>query len=203
MLTSILIFQHRPPEILSDLWSHIGLYLEAHLEDPLRCAEWCMDVGLMKSAMECRRHRTPRTLRLRPDHGSPAWFCRRCNDRKSATVGTIFEDHNIPISQVLLPAMSFAHKYTYRQTRHACIVSRGETPLTDRTIAHWFGLFRDCVVDSATSLSGEGGLIGGTGVTVQIEEALIGRRKFQRRRIVPGTWVIRMIASTGDMRLET
>lgn len=35
---------------------------------------------------------------------------------------------------------------------------------------------------------------------VQIEEALIGRRKYQKGRVVQGTWVLGMIAENGSVR---
>jgi len=57
-------------------------------------------------------------------------------------------------------------------------------------------------VDVAEHFEGQSGPIGGPGCIVQVDEALIGRRKYNRGRIVEGTWVLGMIASDGQVRLE-
>lgn len=73
---------------------------------------------------------------------------------------------------------------------------------SDETIAHWFAIFRDRIVDAAEHMQLQGPRIGGPGPVVQIDEALIGRRKYNRGRVVEGTWVVGMIAQDGQLRLE-
>lgn len=48
----------------------------------------------------------------------------------------------------------------------------------------------------------EQGTIGGPGQIVQIDEALIGRRKYNRGRVTRGTWVLGMISDDGNVRFE-
>ena len=56
----------------------------------------------------------------------------------------------------------------------------------------------NAVADPETGL----GLIGGLGTIVQVDEALIGRRKWHRARRMPGLWVLGMIDASGELRLE-
>ena len=44
--------------------------------------------------------------------------------------------------------------------------------------------------------------IGGVGVIVQIDEALVGKRKYHRGRVVPELWVVGMIDSNDNVRFE-
>ena len=49
----------------------------------------------------------------------------------------------------------------------------------------------------------ERGKIGGPGIIVQIDEAQIGRHKYNRGRVPDEVWVFGMIASDGRLRLQT
>ena len=149
----------------------------------------------------CWRHRIDRELVTRGDR-HPVWWCPGCRDRKSACEDTIFEDANLTIGQILALAFSWAHGLSYEATRSNLIMERGQTGPTNRTIAHWFDLFRDRIIDVADHLQLATGQIGGPGCIVQIDEALIGRRKYNRGRVVEGTWVLGMVASDGRLRLE-
>ena len=58
------------------------------------------------------------------------------------------------------------------------------------------------VIATAVELQLNGPLLGGDRVVVQVDEALIGRRKYNRGRLVQGTWVVWMIDEPGNIRLE-
>ena len=45
-------------------------------------------------------------------------------------------------------------------------------------------------------------MIGGPGRVVQVDEALIGRRKYHRGRAIEGTWVFGMVDDQGAVRME-
>lgn len=187
---------------LTGIWSQIRLYREAQLDDVEACFQWCSRVCLVSPAVQCRRHRMPRTLAVRADRQFPMWYCARCRDRVSSTAGTIFEDCRLPIGQALVLVWCYSHGSSYEEARTACVFRSGEDGPTDRTISNWYGYLRDRMIDSVELLREVGGRIGGPGVIVQIDEALIGRRKYNRGRIVAGTWVCGMIAADGQVRLE-
>lgn len=192
----------RIPPPLQFRWGPIRLFREAHVEDDLLCAEWCLQLGLIKPST-CRSHRIPRTLVKRDDR-HPEWYCPRCRERKSAVEGTIFEDTNLSIGQILLLAYCWSHGLTYEETRSVLIMERHQEGPSDRTIAKWFSVFRDRIIDAAEELETRGShsRIGGPGTVVQIDEALIGRRKYNRGRVIEGTWVVGMVAEDGQLRLR-
>lgn len=116
--------------------------------------------------------------------------------------GSVFEGSRLPVSKVLMLALCYAYRETYENSRRACLFSAGETGPTNQTIARWFEFFRELVAATVPKWPSERGKIGGKGVVVQVDEALIGRRKYNRGRAIPGTWVLGMIDSNGQVRME-
>lgn len=188
-------------DLLGGNWGPVRLFREAKLDDPVQCINWCIETGLMRPQKECRYHRESRNLRLH--NGTYHWRCRRCDNMIAVTVGSIFEESRLPFGKVLMLAYSFSIGSYYDEARSACIFDRSDQPIADSTIARWFELFRDCIVSAARDLaSNQGSQIGGPGVVVQVDEALIGRRKYNRGRAMEGTWVVGMIDSTGALHFE-
>lgn len=161
-----------------------------------------MDVGLLRANVMCGRHRQPRQLCFRDDRSSATWFCGKCKDHIAVSRGSIFEDANLPIGKVLMLALCFSRSYTYEESQVSCIFTVDEVRPARTTVAHWFAIFRDRLIDHVTEMVDAGGQIGGPGNIVQIDEALIGRRKYNRGRVVQGTWVLGMVDSHGEVRLE-
>lgn len=102
------------------------------------------------------------------------------------------------ISRILLIALGFTNGLSYNSTRLNCVLALGEMWLTNRTVAHWFDIFRDRVVDAAADLRGGEGQIGGPGSIVRVDEALIGRRKYNWGRVVQGICALGMISDDGQ-----
>lgn len=177
------------------------LFREAKLDQPVECINWCIETGLLRHQPECRQHRVLRTLRL--NRGSYFWRCRQCHDVITVTAGSIFEGGKLPFGKVLMLAYSFSKASYYDEARSACIFDRSDLPLADLTIARWFELFRDCIISAARDLASNlPSRIGGPGIIVQVDEALIGRRKYNRGRAMEGTWVVGMIDSNGELHIE-
>lgn len=182
-------------------WGPIRLYREASMDNLTHCIEWCMQAGLMFSAMECRRHRCARTLRI-PQDRTGFWYCGGCNERKSIYTGSIFVDAKLPIPHALLLMLGFAHGCNYEEVIRYCIFDGQGTSVSSATVARWYQAFREAVTDHFIQQNQRGSKIGGVERIVQIDEAMIGRRKYNRGRLVEGTWVVGMIDDTGDVRLE-
>ena len=159
-----------------------------------------MRQGLVFANMKCRRHR--RDCELKFWSSRVAWWCTPCHEAKPVFAGSVFADSRLPLAKQLLLTLSFAHYYDYEFATQTCVFSADDRQLSSATIADWYGTFRDVLVDHAHEQVQSGCRIGGPGRIVQVDEALIGRRKYNRGRVVPGTWVVGLVDDQGDMRLE-
>lgn len=195
-------FYMSPPSATrKDIWGPIRLSREARFDDDLACLEWCMNTGLVFSRLECRKHRSARVMRQRQDR-RPSWYCSKCNDYKPIMAHSIFEGSQLPIQKVLMLAYSFARDCDYEDTRANCVMGADDTHLGDHTINDWFSAFREFITADWTQLTMQGPKIGGDRMVAQVDEALIGRRKYNRGRMVEGTWVIGLIDEAGNVRME-
>ena len=78
----------------------------------------------------------------------------------------------------------------------------GDSELSRNTIAHWYEICREACMDWMDARVNDGKM-GGPVSVVEVDEAMIGRRKYNRGRLVQGTWVLGIIdVHTGDLRLE-
>src|SRR5215813_11075282 len=64
-----------------------------------------------------------------------------------------------------------------------------------QSIANFISLFRQVV---ATSLERDDTIIGGEGITVEIDESKFGKRKYNRGHRVEGVWVIGGVERTAN-----
>jgi len=181
-------------------WSQIRLYKEAKLDNELQRQRWCMSRGLVRDQQLCRTHR--RACAIVEREGSLQLYCSRCNKWISCARSSILEDSCLSTGKVVMLAYSYAYMYSYKLARRACVFSDEDEEPSDATVARWYEIFRDRLIDVAPNLTDAEGPIGGPGMIVQVDEALIGRRKYNRGRVVPGTWVLGMIDSSGKLRLE-
>jgi len=128
-----------------------------------------------------------------------AWYCPRCDGREAVFKRSIFEQLKLPLGRALMAIHCFAWGQTYEQTKLACQLTAEQEKLSDHTVGDWFRKLRDRLIDYAAEDAGC--KIGGQGMIVQVDEALIGRRKYNRGRVIEGTWVVGLIDSLGQLRL--
>ena len=92
---------------------------------------------------------------------------------------------------------------SYEQTIYECNIST--TKLSMRTVADWYSYCRETCMVALDSYYSEG-KIGGQGTIVEIDESKVGHRKYNRGRMVEGTWIFGMIErdndQIGSFRLE-
>jgi len=75
-----------------------------------------------------------------------------------------------------------------------------DTTISSDTIARHFSTFREILVEAIGRLNihvNGWNMIGGPDRVVQVDEALIGRQKYHRRRAIEGTWVFGMVDDQG------
>ena len=169
------------------------------------CLNWLREQELIppkeKKCYQCQRDMTHES-----DHGAIGRFRCRINHRNrgpiniSAAKGTWFENVKLPPEQVILLVFAFAHKYDYEETITQCSIRN--TNLSRATVADWSSYCREvcmCALDDKYEAEGR---IGGPGGTVEIDEAKVGKRKFNRGRPREGNWILGMIDREGGYRLE-
>lgn len=191
-----------PNPLLDGYWSEVRLFKEAHLDDAFKCASWMVDVGLLITP-NCRIHRKPRQLAMRSDASVPVFWCGSCRDRVSALTGTIFAEARLPLGKALMLVLSFAHGLSYQDAARACVFQREDSPVANSTVSHYYSLLREILIGSADQIAAGGGpQIGGPGMIVQVDEALVGRRKFNVGRGLRESWIFGMVDEAGQLRME-
>jgi len=157
---------------------------------------FCCELGLIASERSCTRCR--RKLKLSLDHreekSTPVIF--RCTNSKCAMHsyyfslrdGTLFESSKLSIEKVVILANLFVSKITsFQQIQDQCQLS-GETKLSSETISDWLSYFREICLEVVAQKTSK--LIGGPGLTVEVDESKFGKRKYNKGRLVEGQWVV-------------
>lgn len=103
---------------------------------------------------------------------------RKCNNWVSIFKGTFFDRAHLNVPQVA----EFVLLYLSRPPPRMQFIER-EMGLSLRTITDWFSFVREVFRHWALSKSQQ---IGGHGVMVEIDEAKIGKRKYNRCRVLVG-----------------
>ena len=101
--------------------------------------------------------------------------------------------------QVMLLTHCFAVNNTYKQT--ITDASVGNSKLSKTTVSDWFSFCREvCMISMCNKITNS--KIGGPGHIVEIDECKIGRRKYNRGRLVEGNWILGMIdRNTREVRM--
>lgn len=184
----------------SERWSQVSLFREARLDDSIACARWCLEKGLLTQPKMCWKCRKAPTLGHREDRMILFWQCSKCKRQWQVTAGTVFENSKLPLSKALMLVLCYAQGARLESARLACTLCLGDSKPSLSTVCSWFDLLRQRV---ASAMAEDTSKIGGPGIQVQIDEAVIGRRKYNRgRRCANQTWVLGMIAEGGEVRLE-
>ena len=96
----------------------------------------------------------------------------------------------------------FSAKITsYEQIIHECQLS-SESQLSKGTVADWLSFCREVCRETVARETPK--LIGGLGLTVEVDESKFGKRKYNKGRLVEGQWVIGgegICRETGDIFL--
>ena len=104
-----------------------------------------------------------------------------CNTTISARVGTIFENSNLPVGEVL---GIFGFCLFIKQPR--CELIMKDININSATSTKWQQIFRELCFSWASKVSKK---IGGKNHIVEIDESMFGRRKYHRGRVLRGQWI--------------
>ena len=177
------------------------LVTECHVYDSKKCLEWCQNIGLLPQSrlcLKCRRHMT--IVSQESNISETASFrCSKCRKKVSLYDGTVFSDARIPIGQILTILYCFAHRFSYEDTNRES--KFGQSDLSDHTISRWFQVGREAAINYVEDTHEESKM-GGPGSVIEVDESMIGKRKFNKGRWVNGTWLLGFTdIHTGELRI--
>lgn len=108
------------------------------------------------------------------------WRCRKCGKKRSVLYGSVFYDSKIPISTMLRIVFCWAYELSVVFTS---IISG----VSEHSISSVFQQLRNACFQ--TVFSGKQKMIGGIGKTIEIDETLMSKRKYNRGRLLNDQWI--------------
>lgn len=166
-------------------------FLHDIIADKEACINWCRRKHLLPSAMNCPSC----GFRMLYDVNRGAAVRFRCRRKAAhrpakdidvaAANNTWFSGTHLPIGKVLLITYCWSQKDSYDRALHECRLDQNEI-CSRETVADWYSYCRETAAASILDLHQRVGRIGGPGHVVEIDETKIGKRKFNRGRLVEG-----------------
>lgn len=156
------------------------------------CIEFCRVHSLIPHVSNCLGCRAERNLEAYAQYKGIG-YCWRCTNRRcgqyrkriSARIGTWFEGSHLAIEKIILITYCFVRRKSNVEAIHESALVDEET--SSETICDWFTY---CMEACCQIVARNRNRIGGPGLTVEIDEAKFGKRKFNRGRLVDGVWVL-------------
>ncbi|KAH9119450.1 hypothetical protein LEN26_007953 [Aphanomyces euteiches] len=141
------------------------------------CVKWCIEVGMVRSAMVCSSCAT--NMRLKGGR----WRCHKsaCNGKQiSARKGSELDKFRAPLPKIVRLI------YCWASQRPVTKAAR-ETSLAKNTAAKVYAMCRDLCSEALTKSDMK---IGGEGCIVEIDETSLKQKaKYNRGRIYPDCWL--------------
>jgi hypothetical protein len=165
------------------------------------CIQFLFEERLLKTNKNCSMCNKPMSIQKCSDRKYPYLQCKQGHTKVtiSCASGTWFEKTKLSPIQVMLLTHCFAVNNTYKQT--ITDASVGNSKLSKTTVSDWFSFCREvCMISMCNKITNS--KIGGPGHIVEIDECKIGRRKYNRGRLVEGNWILGMIdRNTREVRM--
>lgn len=105
----------------------------------------------------------------------------RCNFSVSARKGTFFSKSNLSVETIC----NFVIFWAIMRPPRTVLIQK-ELKITPVTVVDWSSFCREICINWCFQNKVK---IGGVGVTVEIDEAKIGKRKYNRGRLIEGKWI--------------
>lgn len=121
--------------------------------------------------------------------------------RFSRAQNTWFENCRVTPDQCMILTYCFSHRYSYEDAiREASLPGR---IISSETVADRYSFCREVCMIALDKMYDQVGCIGGPGKIVEVDETKIGKRKYERGRIVEGHWILGLIErGSVNYRLE-
>jgi IS1 family transposase len=159
------------------------------LFDEAACILYLRENGALYQERRCESCGTGMLLK----DNRQAFRCpkRSCRKEASMWAGSFFFHCKIPCNDV----MNLAYLWICGATHSVLCSATGHT---HETVTAFMGYFRELV---ASYVEEDGCVIGGHGVTIEIDESKISKRKNNRGHHVEGAWVVGGVERTSEKRL--
>ncbi|XP_054165147.1 uncharacterized protein LOC128962770 [Oppia nitens] len=153
---------------------------------------WCITMGLLLATKKCPICDNEMKIivkqlsyRCHQKHGQPHDY------RLSALNNTWFSGSKFSIENIIILTYLFSVGTTKYED-----IKRETSDLTKttshNTISDWLNFCREVVFDWVEKYQSVD-LLGGEGVVVEIDETKVGKRKYNRGRLVDGTWILGLV----------
>ncbi|XP_054159094.1 uncharacterized protein LOC128957372 isoform X2 [Oppia nitens] len=153
---------------------------------------WCITMGLLLATKKCPICDNEMKIivkqlsyRCHQKHGQPHDY------RLSALNNTWFSGSKFSIENIIILTYLFSVDTTKYED-----IKRETSDLTKttshNTISDWLNFCREVVFDWVEKYQSVD-LLGGEGVVVEIDETKVGKRKYNRGRLVDGTWILGLV----------
>lgn len=207
------------PALYGRVWTLRSLERNV-LHDRQTCLTWCQDVGLLPTQKRCPRCNSDmRVTNTREESRGDVtcigkkFRCQKKNfvDRVpphdcevSMAKGSWFSLAHLPMELIVQLTYMMAHGSSYDEIfREVRDPDQDDITLSQETVADWYTYFREVIVLAMHDRIQARGRIGGPGRVVEIDEAKIGHRKYNRGRLVDGHWILGMVdRDSGEIRVE-
>jgi IS1 family transposase len=145
--------------------------------------------GVLPLEITCQRCGETTTL----NYLRKTFRCKRtqCRYEQSCMSGTFFAGHRTPANKIIEAAYYWLAKSTNAQVQTY-------TALANATVTSLVNYFREVVSDSLDEIDL---VIGGDGITVEIDETKLGKRKYNRGHRVEGVWVLVGVERTAERKV--
>lgn len=164
------------------------------ITDKKKLMTWLQELQLIPKEKYCRKHKKNMVFCYEPDRVFGRFACKTKNQchKVSLTENTWFENSHLSPGVVMLITYCFSWRFSYKQTIQECSLI-DDQKLSPESISDRFSYCRElCMIALDESFSNEG-KIGGPGVVIEIDECKIGKRKYERGRVVEESWILGMI----------
>jgi transposase-like protein len=140
-------------------------------------------------------------------HGSGRFRCSKNQKHRDKPIveiqilsNTWFDNLHMSIEKTLLLTYAFSTEMSYKVAIRESSIEDQST--SDATIASRYSLCQEICMIAPEHRNESERKIGGEARVVEIDESKIGRRKFNKGRIIDGNWILGMIDLDGGYRLE-
>ncbi|XP_028046186.2 uncharacterized protein LOC118644227 [Monomorium pharaonis] len=155
----------------------IDFLIQHHvLTSTITCSECGNDITINKKTL---MYRCQKRYYVKNVHKKRV--AKQCNFYKSAKVGTWFHKSHLDVATICKIAACFLMLRHPRQDD-----TQSETGVSSTTVVDWFNFCREVCVFWAEKNSEK---LGGPGHIVEIDEAKLGTRKYNRGRLIKGHWI--------------